>query len=90
MDTLFSEYRNFKKLGGQTSPIPFLATAPHTRDGGPFCLLDRSFFDIVITKKSKTMFGHSICRILMEESARNKRMVAYDRISWLKVKEGKC
>ena len=90
MDKLFSEYRKFKKLGSETPPIPFLATAPHTSDGGPFCLLDRSFFDIGITKKSKTIFGVSICRILMEEREKKKRVVAYGPISWLRVREGKC
>ena len=89
MDKLFSEYRIFKTLGDETSPKPFLATAPPARDRGHFCLIDRSFF-CIMTKKSKTIFCLSICRILMEESARKKRMIAYDPISWLRVKEGKC
>ena len=41
-----------------------------------------------MTKNSETIFGLSICHILMEESARRKRVVAYDPISWLRVRGG--
>ena len=61
----------------------------HQRRGGFFSVFGRSFFDNVITKKSKIVLGLLICHFFMEESARNKRKVAYDPISWLRVKEGK-
>ena len=35
------------------------------------------------------MLGLVICHFFIEESARNKRIVAYCPISWLRVKEGK-